>query len=105
MAGIETSHIPYRGSAPMMTDLIGGRIQFAFDGVATTVGYIRSGTVRPLGVSSAKRSAVLPYVPTIAESPVPGFQADASFALFAPAGTPKAPADLFNRQANAALAA
>src|SRR5207302_633856 len=79
MAGIETSHIPYRGSAPMMTDLIGGRIQFAFDGVATTVGYIRSGTVRSLGVSSAKRSAVLPDVPTIAESAVPGFEADAWF--------------------------
>src|SRR5882724_3094047 len=89
MAGIETSHIPYRGSAPMMTDLIGGRIQFAFDGVATTVGYIRSGTVRSLGVSSAKRSAVLPDEPTISESAVPGFDAAAWFALFAPAGTPK----------------
>lgn len=105
MAGIETSHIPYRGSAPMMTDLIGGRIQFAFDGVATTVGYIRSGTVRPLGVSSAKRSAVLPDVPTIAESAVPGFEADAWFALFAPAGTPKAVVDLLNSKVNAALAA
>src|SRR3954466_4894016 len=58
MAGIQANHIPYRGSAPMMTDLIGGRIQYAFDGVATTLGYIRSNTVRLLGVSSAKRSAV-----------------------------------------------
>src|SRR3954447_20151551 len=72
MAGIQANHIPYRGSAPMMTDLIGGRIQYAFDGVATTLGYIRGGTVRLLGVSSAKRSAVLPDDPTIAESAVPG---------------------------------
>jgi tripartite-type tricarboxylate transporter receptor subunit TctC len=105
MAGIETTHIPYRGSAPMMTDLIGGRIQFAFDGVATTVGYIRSGTVRALGVSSARRSAVLPDLPTIAESAVPGFDADAWFALFAPTGTPKAAVDLLNSKVNAALAA
>jgi tripartite-type tricarboxylate transporter receptor subunit TctC len=103
MAGIEATHIPYRGSAPMMTDLIGGRIQYAFDGVATTLGYIRSGTVRLLGVSSAKRSAVLPDDPTIAESAVPGFEAGVWFALFAPAGTPKAVVDLLNSKVNAAL--
>jgi tripartite-type tricarboxylate transporter receptor subunit TctC len=103
MAGIEANHIPYRGSAPMMTDLIGGRIQYAFDGVATTLGYIRSGTVRLLGVSSAKRSAVLPDDPTIAESAVPGFEAGVWFALFAPAGTPKAVVDLLNSKVNAAL--
>ena len=67
MAGIETNHIPYRGSAPMMTDLIGGRIQFAFDGIATTLGYVRSNTVRLLGVSTGKRSPVLPDGPTISE--------------------------------------
>jgi len=105
MAGIQTNHIPYRGSAPMMTDLIGGRIQFAFDGVATTVGYIRAGTVRALGVSSAKRSAVLPDEPTIAEQGVPGFDAVAWFALFAPAGTPKEVIDLLNSKANDALKA
>ncbi|AMN40586.1 Bug family tripartite tricarboxylate transporter substrate binding protein [Rhodoplanes sp. Z2-YC6860] len=105
MAGIQTNHIPYRGSAPMMTDLIGGRIQFAFDGVATTVGYIRSGTVRPLGVSSAKRSLVLPDAPTIAEQGVPGFDASAWFALFAPAGTPQAVIDLLNHKVNDALKA
>jgi len=104
MAGIQTNHIPYRGSAPMMTDLIGGRIQFAFDGVAATLGYIRSGTVRSLGVSSAQRSAVLPDEPTIAESAVPGFDATAWFALFAPAGTPKTAVDLLNSKVNAALA-
>jgi tripartite-type tricarboxylate transporter receptor subunit TctC len=104
MAGIEANHIPYRGSAPMMTDLIGGRIQFAFDGIATTLGYVRSNTVRLLGVSTAKRSAVLPDGPTISESAVPGFEASVWFALFAPAGTPQAVVDLLNGKLNAALA-
>ncbi len=105
MAGIQTNHIPYRGSAPMMTDLIGGRIQFAFDGIATTVGYIRAGTVRALGVSTAKRSTVLPDEATIAEQGVPGFDAAAWFALFAPAGTPKEVIELLNSKANDALKA
>jgi len=104
MAGIETNHIPYRGSAPMMTDVIGGRIQFAFDGVAATLGYIRSNTVRMLGVSSLKRSPVLPDEPTISESAVPGFEAMVWFGLFAPAGTPKVVVDLLNSKVNAALA-
>jgi tripartite-type tricarboxylate transporter receptor subunit TctC len=104
MAGIETNHIPYRGSAPMMTDVIGGRIQFAFDGVAATLGYIRSNTVRLLGVSSVKRSPVLPDEPTISESAVPGFEAAVWFGLFAPAGTPSAVVDLLNSKVNTALA-
>ena len=104
MAGIETNHIPYRGSAPMMTDLIGGRIQFAFDGIATTLGYVRSNTVRLLGVSTGKRSPVLPDGPTISESAVPGFEASVWFGLFAPAGTPQAVVDLLNSKVNAALA-
>ena len=103
MAGIEASHIPYRGSAPMMTDLIGGRIQYAFDGIATTMGYIRGGTVRSLGVSTTKRSPVLPDEPTIAEAGVPGFEASVWFALFAPAGTPKSAVDLLNSKVNIAL--
>jgi tripartite-type tricarboxylate transporter receptor subunit TctC len=103
MAGIETNHIPYRGSAPMMTDLIGGRIQFAFDGIATTHGYVRSNTVRLLGVSTSKRSPVLPDGPTIAESAVPGFEASVWFALFAPAGTPQAVIDMLNTRVNVAL--
>src|SRR5882672_1208240 len=104
MAGITTNHIPYRGSAPMMTDLIGGRIQFAFDGIAVTLGYIRGNTVRLLGVSTSKRSPVLPDEPTISESAVPGFESSVWFGLFAPAGTPKAVVDLLNSKVNAALA-
>jgi tripartite-type tricarboxylate transporter receptor subunit TctC len=104
MAGVEASHIPYRGSAPMMTDLIGGRIQFAFDGIAVTLGYIRGNTIRLLGVSTSKRSPVLPDEPTIAESAVPGFESSVWFGLFAPAGTPRAVVDLLNSKVNAALA-
>jgi tripartite-type tricarboxylate transporter receptor subunit TctC len=87
----------------MMTDLIGGRIQYAFDGIATTIGYVRSNTVRLLGVSTAKRSPIFPDEPTISESAVPGFEASVWFALFAPAGTPKAVVDLLNSRVNAAL--
>jgi len=105
MADIETNHIPYRGSAPMMTDLIGGRIQFAFDGIATTHGYVHSNTVRLLGVSTSRRSPVLPDGPTISESAVPGFEASVWFALFAPAGTPQAVIDLLNSKVNITLAA
>ena len=104
MAGIETTHILYRGSAPMMTDLIGGRIQFAFDGIAVTLGYIRGSTVRLLGVSTGKRSPVLPDEPTISEAAVPGFESSVWFGLFAPAGTPQAVVDLLNGKVNAALA-
>jgi tripartite-type tricarboxylate transporter receptor subunit TctC len=99
MAGIEAHHIPYRGSAPMMTDLIGGRIQFAFDGIAVTLGYIRGNTIRLLGVSTSKRSPVLPDEPTISESAVPGFESSVWFGLFAPAGTPTAAIAWMNGEA------
>ncbi|MFL6798271.1 MAG: Bug family tripartite tricarboxylate transporter substrate binding protein [Xanthobacteraceae bacterium] len=104
MAGIQSTHVPYRGSAPMMTDLIGGRIQFAFDGVAATLGYIRGGSVRMLGISSSKRTPLHPDEPTIAESAVPGFDASVWFGLFAPAGTPQSAVALLNAKINAVLA-
>jgi tripartite-type tricarboxylate transporter receptor subunit TctC len=104
MAGMTTNHVPYRGSAPMMTDLIGGRIQFAFDGVAATLGYIRGGTVRLLGVSTTTRTPLHPDEPTISESAVPGFDASVWFGLFAPAGTPKVAVELLNRKVNDVLA-
>jgi tripartite-type tricarboxylate transporter receptor subunit TctC len=104
MAGIQTNHVPYRGSAPMMTDLIGGRIQFAFDGVATSLGYIQGGKVNMLGVSGIKRSPIHPNEPTISESATPGFDATVWFGLFTPAGTPKAAVDLLNTRVNTVLA-
>jgi tripartite-type tricarboxylate transporter receptor subunit TctC len=104
MAGIQANHIPYRGSAPMMTDLIGGRLHYAFDGVSTTLGYIQNKTVTMLGVSGTKRSPIHPDAPTISESAVPGFDVTVWFGLFAPAKTPKAVVDLLNSKVNAALA-
>jgi tripartite-type tricarboxylate transporter receptor subunit TctC len=103
MAGIKTIHVPYRGSAPAMTDLIGGRIDFAFDG-PTSLSYIQAGTVSLLGVANPTRWSVLPDRPTVSESGVPGFVTITWFGLFAPAGTPKPIVDLLNSKMNAALA-
>jgi tripartite-type tricarboxylate transporter receptor subunit TctC len=102
MAGIKTIHVPYRGSAPAMTDLIGGRIDFAFDG-PTALSYIQAGTVSLLGVANPSRWSVLPDRPTVAESGVPGFVTITWFGLFAPAGTPKPIVDLLNSKLNVAL--
>lgn len=105
MAGIETRHVPYRGSAPMLQDLIGGQIDYVFDGVSTSAGYIQSGTLRLLGVASAARTPVLPDAPTIAESGLPGFDNPVWFGLFAPAGTPPAIVAKLNSRMNQILAA
>jgi len=105
MAGIEANHVPYRGSAPMITDLIAGRLNYAFDGVSTSLGYVEAGTVRMLGVAAPERSPVLPDRPTISEYGLPGFDTMVWFGLFAPAGTRPAIVDLLNRKTNAVLAA
>jgi tripartite-type tricarboxylate transporter receptor subunit TctC len=105
MAGIQANHIPYRGSAPMMTDLVAGRVQYALDGVSTTLGYIQAGTVRMLAVTGTNRSPIHPDQPTVAESALPGFDTTVWFGLFAPASTPQAVVDLLNQKANAALGA
>ncbi|MFZ2066534.1 MAG: tripartite tricarboxylate transporter substrate binding protein [Xanthobacteraceae bacterium] len=104
MAGIQTRHVPYRGSAPMLQDLIGGQIDYAFDGVSTSAGYINAGTLRLLGIASAERTPVLPNAPTIAESGLPGFDNPVWFGLFAPAGTPAPIVQKLNNQMNAILA-
>jgi tripartite-type tricarboxylate transporter receptor subunit TctC len=104
MAGIRANHVPYRGAAPAMTDLIAGRLHYTFDGVATSLGYLRAGTIRVLGVSGLERSPVMADQPPIAESGVPGFDATVWFGLFAPAGTPKTAIELVNRKMNAVVA-
>jgi tripartite-type tricarboxylate transporter receptor subunit TctC len=104
MAGIQANHIPYRGSAPMITDLIGGRLQYAFDGVSTTLGYIQNKTVTMLGVSSTSRSPIHPDTPAINESAIPGYDVTVWFGLVAPAKTPKTVVDLLNSKVNAVLA-
>jgi len=104
MAKIQANHIPYRGAAPALTDLMAGRLQYTFDGVATSLGYARAGSIRILGVAGLNRSPVIPEQPTIAESAVPGFDTSVWFGLFAPAGTPAAVVDIINRKTNAVLA-
>jgi tripartite-type tricarboxylate transporter receptor subunit TctC len=87
-AGIERKHIPYKGSAPAMTDLLGGQIPLMFDPVQSVLQHVRSGKLRALAVSSAGRSNVLPNVPTLEASGLKGFEATAWWAMFAPAGLP-----------------
>ena len=105
MAKIQANHIPYRGSAPALTDLMAGRLHYTFDGVSTSLGYVQAGTIRVLEISSSGRSPILPDVPTISESGLAGFDTVTWSGLFAPAGTPAAVVELVNRKANAVLAA
>ena len=85
-AGIELKHVPYKGSAPAITDLLGGQIPLMFDPVQSVLQHVRGGKLRALAVSSSERSAVLPQVPTLNESGLRGFEATAWWAIFAPAG-------------------
>jgi tripartite-type tricarboxylate transporter receptor subunit TctC len=104
MAGIQANHIPYRGAAPALTDLIAGRIHYTLDGVTTSLPHVQSGTTRLLGVTSPTRWPALPDHPTIAEAGVPGFDTMVWFGLFAPAATPKPIIELLNAKVNASLA-
>lgn len=89
LAGIEMTHVPYKGTGAAYPDLMSGRVQFLFDLAGSAVGQVQSGKVRALATTAARRSAALPDVPTIAESGFPGFEFGAYLALFAPAATPK----------------
>jgi tripartite-type tricarboxylate transporter receptor subunit TctC len=88
MVGIQMVHVPYKGSAPSIVALVSGEVQMVFCSVPSALAQIRAGRIRALGVSIAKRSSVLPDVPTISESGVPGFDAASWYGVFAPAGTP-----------------
>ena len=94
MTGAELLHVPYKGSAPALVDLMGGQIQIMFDTVASCLPHIKSGKLRALAVATAKRSSALPEVPTLAESGLTGFDIASWFGLMAPAGTP---ADIVQR--------
>ncbi len=89
-AGVELKHVPYKGSAPAVSDLLSGQIPLMFDPVQSVLQHVRGGKLRALAVSSAERSSVLPQVPTLNESGLKGFEATAWWALFAPAGLPPA---------------
>jgi tripartite-type tricarboxylate transporter receptor subunit TctC len=103
MAGVNIVHVPYRGGAPAMIDLIGGRVQVMFDNVPTSVEFIRSGKIRPLAVTSAARIELFPELPTVADY-VPGYEASAWYGFGAPKGTPAEIVDRLNREVNAILA-
>jgi len=87
-AGVDLQHIPFRGAAPMITELLVGRVDVTFATLPSLIGYVDAGVLRPLAVASARRAQHLPDIPTLAEAGVSGVEADAWFALFAPAKTP-----------------
>jgi tripartite-type tricarboxylate transporter receptor subunit TctC len=103
MTGIDMVHVPYRGGAPALTDLLGGQVQVMFDNVTNSIEYIRAGRLRPLAVTTASRSEALPDIPTIGEF-VPGYEASAWFGVGAPKSTPAEIIDKLNKEVNAALA-
>ncbi len=89
MTGIDMVHIPYKGTAPAVTDLLGGQVSLMFNSMPSVLSYVKAGRLRGIAVSSAKRSAAAPDVPTVAEAGVPGFQYVTWYGLLAPAATPK----------------
>jgi len=103
MAGIDVTHVPYRGGALAMTDLLGGQVQVAFVTLLGAIEYVRLGKLHALAVTSASRAEALPDVPTVGES-VPGFEASSFYGVGAPKGTPAEIVDKLNKQINAALA-
>ena len=103
MTGVELTHVPYRGSAPALTDMLGGVVQVMFDNMPSSLPYIRADKLRALAVTTAQRSPALPDVPTVSEA-VPGYEASAFFGMSAPKGTPADIIDKLNNEINAVLA-
>ncbi|WPB58360.1 tripartite tricarboxylate transporter substrate binding protein [Xylophilus sp. GOD-11R] len=97
-------HVPYKGSAPAVTDLLGGQVQSMFDNTPSSMPHVQAGRLRAIAITSAKRSPLLPDVPTIAESGYPGFDVQSWFAIAAPTGTPRAIVERLNTELNKALA-
>jgi tripartite-type tricarboxylate transporter receptor subunit TctC len=103
MTGVNMVHVPYRGGAPALTDLIGGQVQVYFASTASSLEYIKSGRVRPLAVTSTKRSEALPDIPPISDF-VPGYEASAWYGVGAPRNTPADIVEKLNNEVNAGLA-
>jgi len=103
MTGVNLMHVPYRGAAPAVTDLIAGQVQVYFDPIPNSIGYIRTGKVRPLAITSATRSQALPDVPTVSEF-VPGYEASLWYGVGAPKATPAEIVETLNKEINAGLA-
>ena len=105
MARIDMLHVPYKGSGPAVSDLIGGQVDYMFDSVTSAAPHVRSGKLRAIAVTTAKRSSALPDVPTINESGLPGYELTPWFAIFMPAGTPKPIVNRMNTAVREALKA
>jgi tripartite-type tricarboxylate transporter receptor subunit TctC len=103
LTGINMVHVPYRGGAPALTDLMGGQVQVMFDNIPTSAGHIKAGKLRGLAVTSAEPSELLPDLPTVAQF-LPGYEASAWYGLGAPKGTSKEIVDTINKAMNAVLA-
>ena len=101
--GADLQHVPYRGDGPAMTDLIGGQVQVGFATMTASIGHIRAGKLRPLAVTTLKRSEALPDIPTVSDF-VPGFEASSWFGIAAPKATPADIVERLNRETNAGLA-
>ena len=98
MAGISLLHVPYKGAAPALADLLSGQIQLTFNPASVVMPHVRSGRLRALGVSSARRTPLAPELPTIAEAALPGYEANGWYAVLAPAGTPQPIITRLNRE-------
>lgn len=103
MAGIKMLHVPYKGGGPALVDLLAGNVQMLFSTYAAGMGHIQSGRMRVLAVSTAKRPAIIPDLPTVAEAGVPGYDSGVWYAVLAPAGTPREIVDRLNREISAIL--
>jgi tripartite-type tricarboxylate transporter receptor subunit TctC len=103
MTGVNLVHVPYRGAAPALTDLLGGQVQVMFDNLPSSIAHIQAGRLRALAVTTATRAKALPDVPTVAET-VPGYEASAFFGMAVPKGTPREIVDKLNHTINQALA-
>ena len=103
LARIDYVHVPYKGQGPVMTDLVGGQLHFAFPSIPASVGFIRSGRLVALGVTTAQRATALPNIPTIQEAGVPGYEVSGWYGVIGPAGIPQAVVARLNREINAIL--
>ena len=102
-AGVQLTHIAYKGAAPAMVDLLGGQLPMVFDPIPTSITQVRGGKIKALAITSARRSALMPELPTVAESGLPGFKVVAWFGLYAPAATPKDIVTKLNVEVNRVL--
>ncbi len=103
MAGLQLTHVPYKGSGPMQIDLISGQVNMAFDNLSAAMAQIKGGRLKALAVTGTSRSPMLPELPTVAEAGLPGYEATSWNGVFAPAGTPKEVVEKLNRELNAIL--